>query len=136
MKNRFSRCRLGLAAVIVLAGFCATPVRAGALRPTAHITTQTTTTLVTGVSGQTVTFYSGSLCVDGNGATTGITLQDSAATNLIGSGIVYVLTAGQCLTFPTRGDPYGVPTGSGNGLQVVTTVGNGPVEVYLEVIQR
>ena len=35
MKNRFSRCRLGLAAVIVLAGFCATPVRAGALRPTA-----------------------------------------------------------------------------------------------------
>lgn len=104
---------------------------------TAHITTQTTTTVHAAVTGKRLAVVAGSVCVDANGTATGIALQDSAGTNLFGTGIVWVVGAGACLNFPLRGTgapvPYGRPTALSTSLQVVTTVGNGPVEVYLEV---
>lgn len=111
---------------------------AQSLRPSAHITTQTTTVLVAPVAGQQVQVYSGSLCVDANGTATGIALQSTAGTNILGTNLVYVIPAGACLWFPTKPNNqfYGIPTAAGTGLQVVTTVGNGPVNVYLEVSQR
>lgn len=114
------------------------PSLAQALRPTAHITSQTTTTLVSAVAAKQVQLNAGSLCVDAGGAATGITLQSTAGTNLFGTGVVWVVPAGACLNFFARpqGGFYGNPTAVGTGLAVVTTVGNGPVEVYLEVTQR
>jgi hypothetical protein len=106
------------------------------IRATAHITSQTTTALVAAVASQSVSIYGGSICVDANGATTGITIVSSAGTNLVGTGMVYVLGAGQCLWLPTRQAPYYTVTASGTGLSLITTVGNGPVEVNLEVVQR
>jgi len=100
-----------------------------------HITSQTTTALQAAAASKTVSIISGSLCVDGNGATTGLTIQDTAGTNLFGTNVVYVLNAGQCLIWPRSGQPYQVTT-AGLGLQVVTTLGNGPVEVYLELVQQ
>src|SRR5437899_7607077 len=95
-----------LIAVLVLV--LASPAWAAgpSFRVGAHITTQTTTTIVTGVAGQTVSLQGGSICVDANGVTTGITIQDSGATNLVGTGVVYVLSAGQCLAYPRVQDLY------------------------------
>lgn len=100
---------------------------------TAHITSQTTTTVATAVSGASITILGGSICVDANGASTGVAIQDAGGTNLFGTGIVWVIPAGACLNFPYRGFAYGKPGAVGSNLQIVTTVGNGPVEVALEV---
>ena len=103
---------------------------------TSHISTQTTTTVLTNSSTtKRLSIMAGSLCVDMGGATTSVTLQDSGGTNLFGSGVVWVIAAGSCLNFPYRGFYYGIRTGVGLNLQVVTGTGNGPVEVYLEVDQ-
>lgn len=101
-------------------------------KATAHITSATTTTVVTGVSGVIIGLWSASICVDTGGAQSTITLQDSGGTNLIGTGIVYVVTGGACLWFPYRGSPYPYQTAAGTGLQIVTG-GAGPVEVVMEV---
>jgi len=106
------------------------------IRATAHITSQTTTTLVAAVTGQQIQIHGGSICVDANGATTGVALEDSGATNLVGTGVVYVLGTGQCWYFPRDGKPWIGVVGAGLGLNLVTTVGNGPVNVNLEIIQR
>lgn len=109
---------------------------AEALRPTAHISTQTTTVLVAGIAGKTIEMNLGLICVDANGATTGITLQDTTGVNLIGTNVVLVMSAGQCFGFGRSGDPFFTVVTTGRGLNIVTTVGNGPVEVYMEVTQR
>lgn len=126
-----------LAILVALLLLFPTSGMADALRPTAHITSQTNTTLVSAVSGKQVQINQGSICVDGNGAATGITLASTAGTNVFGTGVVWVLNAGQCLWFaPRSGGFYGTPTAAGTGLRVTTTVGNGPVNVYLEVTQQ
>ena len=127
-----------LAVALLLLCLLALPVAAAGpeLRPGVHISSQTTTAIVAAVASQSVSIYGGSICVDANGATTGITIVSSAATNLVGTNVVYVLGAGQCLWLPTRQAPYYTPTASGTGLSLITTVGNGPVNVYLEVVQR
>jgi len=130
------RCSLLLIALAVLCLGVPGQAAAQSARPAAHITSQTTTTLVAGVAGKTVGILSGSVCVDANGSSTGITFQDSNGTNLVGTGVVYVLPAGSCFWFPTRSDPYFNLTASGAGLQIVTTIAAGPVEVYLETVQR
>ena len=126
--------------IAVLLGFLLLPsvAFAQALRPTAHIVSQTTTTLVAAVAGKQVQVMEGSLCVDGNGATTSVAVQSTGGVNILGTGVVYVLLPGACLYFAPRtaGGFYGIPTAVGTGLQVVTGVGNGPVNVYLEVTQR
>lgn len=103
----------------------------------AHITSNTTTTMITGVTGTTISVISGSLCVDNGGVATNVTIQDSASTNLLGTNVVYALGAGTCVVFK-RSDknhgPYFVVT-SGLSLQVVTSA-NGPVEAYFEVVQQ
>lgn len=118
--------------LIPTSGFSAGP----ALIATAHISTQTTTHLVAAVAGQSVSIYGGSICVDANGATTGVALQSTAGTNVMGTNVVYVLAVGTCYWFPRSDAPYGNVTALGTGLDLVTTVGNGPVEVYLEVVQQ
>lgn len=108
----------------------------------AHITSQTTTTLVAAVTARTLALYSLSACVDGNGAATSVTVQDTAGTNLVGTGVVYVVNPGQCFTWPMRvGASTGtsIPLGyitNGLGLQLVTGTGNGPVEVFGEYLQQ
>ena len=115
-------------------------VPAGAQRyrqGTAHITTQTTTTIITNLqTTRALTIMAGSVCVDADGGTTAVTIRDSTGLNLFGTGTVWVLSAGSCLNFPYRGYLYGVPTGLGASIQLVTGTGNGPVEVYLEVINQ
>ena len=106
------------------------------LRPAAHITSQTTTVMVAAVTGKQVQLMAGSICLDGNGATTGVAIQDTGGTNIIGTSVVYVLAAGECLYFPRSNAPYGQVTASGTGLQIVTTVGNGPINAYFEAIQQ
>ena len=101
-----------------------------------RITTQTTTTLLAGVAGQHIFLLQGSICIDGNGVVTGITIQDSTPSNLVGTSVVYVLSPGACYTLFPRQAPYLSPTADGKDLQLVTTVGNGPVNVSLEVVQR
>ncbi len=115
-----------------------TPAWATELRVTAHITSQTTTVLVAAVAGKFVVIRAGSVCVDSNGADTGVALQSTAGANLVGTSVVYVIAAGQCLFLPRSSrlsDFYYTPSAIGTGFQIVTTVGNGPVEVYLEVAQ-
>ena len=124
------------ALALLLLAFWASSVWADAARTGARITSQTTTTLVAAKDGQVILIFAGSICVDANGATTGITLQDSGGTNIIGTGVVYVLAPGQCLSLPRTHDLYYNATASGTSLQLVTTVGNGPVQVYLETVQR
>lgn len=125
--------RLLIAVLFLLAAV----VPAGAqryLQGTAHITSQTTTTVLSNAgTTQRLAIMAGSLCVDTGGATTALTLQDSAGLNLFGTGVVWTIGAGSCVNLPYRGFLYGVPTGAGRSLQVVTGSGNGPVEVYLEV---
>lgn len=97
------------------------------------ISTQTTTTLIAAVSGQAINVYAYSFCVDGNGATTSFTFQDSGGTNLLGTGYIAVVNPGQCLAEELRynGAPrYGVTVSL--GLQLVTGTGNGPVEWQVE----
>lgn len=101
-----------------------------------HITTQTTTALVAAVAGQSVYLYQGSICVDANGVTTGVAIVDTTAVNLAGTNVVWVLAPGSCLTFFPRNTWYFTPTVSGRGLSLITSVGNGPVEVSLEAVQR
>lgn len=124
-----------LALLLIL--LCAPPAwaQAPSFRIGAHITSATTTTVLAGVAGQKIVIQGGSICVDGNGVTTQITIQDSTPTNLVGTSVVYVLVAGQCLVFPRVTDLYYVPTAAGAGLQLVTGAA-GPVEVYLELLQR
>jgi hypothetical protein len=100
-----------------------------------RITTATTTTVLAGVAGQTIGIYGGSICVDTGGVTTGITLQDSTPTNVIGTSVVYALAAGQCLTIPRDRNPWYNITAAGTTLQVVTGAA-GPINLYLELIQR
>jgi len=102
----------------------------------AHIASQTTTTIVSAVAGQKVQLQSGTLCVDSNGAETGITIQDGANTNLVGTSVVWVIGPGQCLWFPLQSGGYFNPTASGQSFQIKTTVGNGPVEVWLQLLQQ
>ena len=128
--------RLLLALLMGLSAAGVGRLGAAELRPTARVTSQTTTTLVTAVSGQTIGVTGGSICIDANGVTTGLKLQDSAGTNIVGTGIVYVLSPGQCWVFPRTSNPYFTIIGGGLGLQLVTSVGNGPVEVALEVVQQ
>jgi hypothetical protein len=104
-------------------------------RVSAHISAATTTTLQAAVAGQKISIQGGSVCVDAGGVTTGITLQDGAGTNLVGTGVVYALGAGQCLTLPLRPDLWYTLTAVGQSLQLVTGAA-GPVEVYLEILQR
>jgi len=101
-----------------------------------HIATQTSTTIVAAVTGQKTQLQSGSICVDSNGVETGITIQDGANTNLVGTGVVWVLGPGQCLWFPPLAGGYFSPTATGQTFQVKTTVGNGPVEVWLQLLQQ
>lgn len=100
-----------------------------------HITSATTTTVLTGVASKTILIVGGHICIDGNGVATGITLQDSTPTNLVGTSVVYVLNPGQCLAFGRAGGGYYVPTGAAKDLQLVTGAA-GPVELYLELIQQ
>jgi len=106
------------------------------LRCSNRITSQTTTTITAAVAAKRISIHGGSICVDGNGVTTGVALQDSDATNLVGTSVVYVLLAGQCWYFPRDTKPWVSVVGAGLGLDIATTVGNGPVIVNLEVIQR
>ena len=112
------------------------------IQGTAHITTQTTTTVqlnpqpLAGSVPRALTIMAGSICVDAGGATTAVTIQDSLGLNLFGPGIVWPLQAASCLNFPFRGFAYGLPTGVGRNVQVVTGTGNGPVEVYLELVNQ
>lgn len=124
---------LALALLLLLA----TPAwaQAPAFRVGFHITSATTTTLLTGVTGQKIVIQGGSICVDAGATATNITIQDSTPTNLVGTGVVYALAAGQCLIFPRVQDLYYVPTAAGASLQLVTSAA-GPVEVYLELVQR
>ena len=110
---------------------------AGAAYRTAggQISSQTTTTLIAAVAAKKIDVYGFSFCVDGNGATTSLTLQDSGGTNLIGTGYVIVLTPGQCWTLATIKDFQRYQVGTGLGLQLVTGTGNGPVEWAVEVLQ-
>ncbi len=122
-----------LLGLLVLASF--TPASAAYKTLGGTITTQTTTTLLAGVSGKTIDVYGFSFCVDGNGATTSLTLRDSSGTNLIGTGYVVVLTPGQCWGLTTIKDLVRYQVGTGLGLQLVTGTGNGPVEWAVEVLQ-
>src|SRR5204862_1100426 len=86
-----------------------------------HITSATTTTLVAGSTGSSpLALFHGSLCVDAGGVQTGVTLQDSAGTNLVGTGVKWVIPAGACLVMVYKGSPYFNGTAVGRGLQVVT----------------
>jgi len=98
----------------------------------AHITTATTTTLVAGTAGRSIEIFHMSICLDNAGTAGAITIQDSAALNLVGTGVVYVLGPNTCLTMPFKGRSYFLPTGAGNGLQIVSG-SVGPFEVYAEV---
>lgn len=138
--------RAGIAALLLLLLLATLPAGAQLLGPYktfgAHITSQTTTTLVAAVSARTVVLYSLSACVDGNGATTSFTVQDTAGTNLVGTGVVYVVNPGQCFTWPLRpgaSSSTAIPLGyitNGLGLALVTGTGNGPVEVFGEYLQQ
>lgn len=123
-----------IVAVLLLPSTGTAQVPAG--RVTARITSQTTTIVVAAVAAKRVQLLSGSVCVDGNGAAAGVALQDTAGTNIIGTGMVYVINPGNCLWFQPPNQIAYTPTASGTGLQVVTTVGNGPVLVSLEVKQQ
>lgn len=104
-----------------------------------HITTQTTTTLVTLVAGQRVYLFSGTFCVDASGATTALTLVDSAGTNLVGTSLVQVVAPGQCWKFdpwPQPGVFVADPTAVSRSLQLVTGTGNGPVNWRITGVQR
>lgn len=131
--------RRALALAVLLALVPALAAAQGPLltRAQARITTQTTTTLVADVASVKMSIYSLSICVDAGGATTGFTIQDSTPTNLVGTSIVYAVPAGACLTWPLRATPTIRPqdfalTASGKGIQIVTTVGNGPSNVTVE----
>jgi hypothetical protein len=131
--------RLALIACLVVLAVPSWAADTGpAFRPTAHITSQATTHLVTDVAGTKVTVLVALICVDAGGAAAGVALQDTAGTNIFGSGVVWVIPIGGCLTLPAKPNNafWGQPTASGKGLDIVTTVGNGPVEVYLEVRQQ
>jgi hypothetical protein len=104
-------------------------------RPAAHITSATTTTILAGVAGQAISIQGGFICTDAGGVATNVTIQDGAGTNLFGTGVLFVPAIGSCLTIPLRTDLWGIPTAVGQSLQVVTSAA-GPVEIYLEVVQR
>ena len=126
--------RLALIGAIVLAMV----TLAGAetrTRTAGHITSQTSTHIVTGVTGQSVYVDYVSVCVDAGGATTGIAIKDTSSSpvNLVGTSVVFALLAGQCLElFADQMDP----TTPDKGLDIVTTVGNGPVEYNVRARQR
>ena len=123
-----------LAGVLPVLAACTSS--APSLRCSNNITSQTTTTITAAVAGKTISIQGGSICVDANGAATGVALQDSDGTNLVGTSVVYVLGVGQCWYFPRDTKPWLSVVGAGLGLAIATTVGNGPVQVNLEVIQR
>lgn len=93
-----------------------------------HITSATTTTVVAGVAGRQIEIRDLFLRVDNGGVATTVTFQDSAGTNLLGTGVTFVLGTDQSLDWPLRPLPIGrlALTGAGNGFQIVT-VGAGPV---------
>src|SRR6267142_4190696 len=124
--------RLITALLLVLA--LAAPTLAAYRTAGGQISSQTTTTLIAAVASKKIDVYGFSFCVDGNGATTSLTLQDSGGTNLIGPGYVIVLTPGQCWTLATIKDFQRYQVGTGLGLQLVTGTGNGPVEWTVEVL--
>lgn len=123
---------------LALLALCAAPTLAEAqsVRVGARITTQTTTIVIAAVASKTVAVTYLSICLDSGATATGVALQDTAGTNIVGTGIVYLLAAGQCLVFPSRNDPYFVLTASGTGLQIVSSAANGPLNVYIEALQR
>lgn len=133
MKSRNS----AIGVVLVLLAALLTPASAAgpSFRGGAHITSATTTTLVTGVAGQSVSIQTLFICVDAGGAATNVTIQDSAGTNLVGASVVFAVGVAQCIFFPRVQGSWFNAGAAGNGLQIVTSA-NGPTEVYFEALQQ
>lgn len=104
-------------------------------RVQARVASATTTTLVGAVAGTSVEVYSVSICLEGAGVATNLTLQDTAGTNLVASSATYALpNPGACLVAPLRNRRYFNPTAAGTGLQLVTSAA-GPVVVLVEYVK-
>jgi len=87
-----------------------------------RITTATTTTVLAGVSAKKVYIHELYICLERTGTPGNITIQDSASTNLVGTSVTYDINAGGCLSFKPAKNTYAlVPTGTANGLQIVTS---------------
>ena len=126
-----------LVSALLLLLLLAAPASGAEVIGSGIISSQTTTTAIAAVAGETIAIMSASFCVDAGGATTGITIRSSTPTNLIGTSVVYAVGAGSCLVFPrSGGKPWGSIAVAGTSLQIVTTVGNGPVNYYIEAVQQ
>ena len=105
-----------------------------------HIASTTTTNLVVAVAGKHVQLNTATVCMDNGGSTGGFALSSTAGTNIFGTSVVWSLAAGQCITFPPKpygpGAFYGNPTAAGTGLDIITSTGAGPYEVYIEAFQQ